>query len=66
MNKCWLPSKKLGWTLQDWTLTDDFARVDIGGLDNDGPIWGTCIWYVCSTCFATGVGNNEPLMFIAL
>ena len=22
--------------LQDWTLTDDFARVDIAGLDNGG------------------------------
>jgi len=23
--------------LQDWTLTDDFAGVDISGLDNGGP-----------------------------
>jgi len=23
--------------LQDWTLTDDFAGVDIAGLDNGGP-----------------------------
>jgi len=23
--------------LQDWTLTDDFAGVDIVGLDNGGP-----------------------------
>jgi len=22
--------------LQDWTLTDDFAGVDIAGLDNEG------------------------------
>jgi len=29
--------KKRGWTLQDWTLTDDFAGVDIVGLDNGGP-----------------------------
>jgi len=26
-----------GWLkLQDWTLTDDFAGVDIAGLDNGG------------------------------
>ena len=23
--------------LQDWTLTDEFAGVDIAGLDNGGP-----------------------------
>jgi len=23
--------------MQDWTLTDDFAGVDIAGLDNGGP-----------------------------
>ena len=28
--------KKRGWTLQDWTMTDDFAGVDIAGLDRDG------------------------------
>ena len=26
--------------LQDWTLTDDFAGVDIAGLDNDGRMCG--------------------------
>ena len=25
-----------GWTLHDWTLTDDFAGVDIARLDNGG------------------------------
>ena len=25
-----------GRLLQDWTLTDDFAGVDIAGLDNEG------------------------------
>jgi len=31
--------KKQNWTLQEWTMTDDFAGVDIAGLDNGGRIW---------------------------
>ena len=27
--------KKRGWKLQDWTMTDEFAGVDIAGLDID-------------------------------
>jgi len=27
------------WTLQDWTQMDGVARVDIAGLENDGPVW---------------------------
>ena len=30
--------KKRGWTLQDWTMTDEFAEVDIAGLDIDGRL----------------------------
>ena len=30
--------KKRGWTLQDWTMTDEFAGVDIAGLDIDGRL----------------------------
>jgi len=30
------------WTLQDWTQTDRVARVDIAGLDNDGPACENC------------------------
>jgi len=26
--------------LQDWTLTDEFAGLDIAGLDNDGRMCG--------------------------
>jgi len=24
--------------MHDWTMTDDMARTDIAGLDNDGPM----------------------------
>ena len=30
--------KKLGWTLQKSTLTEEIAGVDIAGVDNDGVI----------------------------
>jgi len=43
-------SSSLGWMgwlkLQDWTLTDDFARVDIAGLDNDGLDIDGRIWAI--------------------
>jgi len=31
---CWFLRRPL--ELQDWTLTDDFAEVDIAGLENEG------------------------------
>jgi len=28
--------KKRGWTLQEWTVTEDIAGVEFAGVDNDG------------------------------
>jgi len=37
-NTLYVGSLKLqDWTLQDWTPKDEAVRVDIAGLDNDGP-----------------------------
>ena len=45
----------------DWTLMDEFAGVDIAGLDNDGRIWADCNQLKITSerfCQLTGTYNS--------